>query len=115
MSFSTGVALTLLHSRSCPVNRWFCNNPSIIEEITSLRIEMLGTAFTAQHSDARVLDQLLYKWPHSRAVIAKVLAGEYSKLFVSGWSPSRGEIRRDIGRLFGGSYEDFLTKSLPAV
>lgn len=94
---------------------WFCNNPSIIREITLMRIEMLGTAFTAQHSDARVLDQLLYKWPHSRAVIAKVLAEEYTKLRVSGFTPTRGEIRRDVERLFGGSYEEFLAKSLPAV
>ena len=80
-----------------------------------MRVEMLGTAFTAQHSDARVLDQLLYKWPHSRAVIAQVLAKEYSKLDTSGWTPTRGEIRRDIGRLFGGAYEEFLSKSLPVV
>lgn len=25
-----------------------------------MRLELLGTAFTAQHSDARVLDQLMY-------------------------------------------------------
>ena len=76
-----------------------------------MRIEMLGTAFTAQHSDARVLDQLLYKWPHSRAVIAKVLCTEYAKLDRSGWTLTRGEVRRDIGRLFGGSYEEFMTKA----
>lgn len=46
---------------------WFNNQPSIIEEITKMRFEMLGTAFTAQHSDSRVLDQLIYKWSHSRA------------------------------------------------
>ena len=38
---------------------WYCNNPSIIEEITRMRVEMLGTSFTAQHSDARVMDQLM--------------------------------------------------------
>ena len=91
---------------------WFCNNPSIIKEITSMRIEMLGTAFTAQHSDSRVLDQLLYKWPHSRAVIASVLTDEYTKLIESGWSLTRGELRRDIQRLFGTSYEEFMSKSL---
>jgi hypothetical protein len=92
---------------------WFCNNPSIIEEITRMRVEMLGTAFTAQHSDSRVLDQLLYKWPHSRAVVADVLAKEYIKLVeTGGWSPTRGEIRRDVKRWFGGSYEEFLSKSL---
>ena len=49
---------------------WFCNNPSIIEQTTRMRLEMLGTAFTCQHSDARVLDQLIYKWAHSREVSA---------------------------------------------
>jgi hypothetical protein len=37
-------------------------------QITSMRVEILGTGFTAQHSDARVLDQLVYKWHHSRQV-----------------------------------------------
>jgi hypothetical protein len=91
---------------------WFCNNPSIIKEITQMRIEMLGTAFTAQHSDARVVDQLLYKWSHSRAVIAQVLTEEYKKLIESGWAPTRAEVRRDVKRLFGGSYEEFMAKSL---
>ena len=40
---------------------WFCNNPSIITEMTSQRLEILGTEFTCQHSDSRVLDQLVYK------------------------------------------------------
>jgi len=91
---------------------WFCNNPSIIEEITKMRVEMLGTSFTAQHSDARVVDQMLYKWPHSRAVLAKVLGAEYEKLLLSGWTMSRQEVRRDVRRIFGGSYEDFMSKSL---
>eukprot|EP00540_Astrosyne_radiata_P008500 CAMPEP_0116863464 /NCGR_PEP_ID=MMETSP0418-20121206/24243_1 /TAXON_ID=1158023 /ORGANISM="Astrosyne radiata, Strain 13vi08-1A" /LENGTH=240 /DNA_ID=CAMNT_0004498501 /DNA_START=21 /DNA_END=743 /DNA_ORIENTATION=+ len=91
---------------------WFCNNPSIIREITKMRVEMLGTAFTAQHSDARVVDQLVYKWSHSRAVIAKVLAEEYAKLSEAEWTPTRKEIRRDVHRLFGGSYEEFMAKSL---
>jgi len=91
---------------------WYCNNPSMIEEITRMRIEMLGTGFTAQHSDARVLDQLIYKWAHSRSVIANVLADEYVKLSESGWTLTRAEIRRDVNRLFGGCYEEFMAKSL---
>lgn len=90
---------------------WFCNNPSMIHEITQMRMEMLGTSFTAQHSDARVLDQLVYKWSHSRAVIASVLVEEYSKLAETGWKATRQEIRRDVGRIFGGSYEEFMAKS----
>lgn len=80
-----------------------------------MRIEMLGTAFTAQHSDARVLDQLIYKWAHSRSVIALVLLEEVAKLCQSGWSPSRAEIRRDVRRLLGGSYEAFMVPVGPSL
>jgi hypothetical protein len=88
---------------------WFCNQPSIIREMTQMRLELLGTAFTAQHSDARVLDQLMYKWSHSRSVIATVLAEEYLKM--SGLTMTRADIRRDVKRLFGGSYEEFMSKT----
>lgn len=91
---------------------WFCNNPSIIKEITTMRLEMLGTAFTAQHSDARIIDQLIYKWGHSRHIIAEVLVDQYNKLIYSGWNLNRAEIRRDVHRLFGTSYEEFMSKSL---
>ena len=91
---------------------WFCNVPSIIKEITEMRVEMLGTAFTAQHSDARIVEQLIYKWAHSRAVIAEVLATEYEKVITSGWGLQRAEIRRDAGRLFGESFGEFMAKSL---
>ena len=40
--------------------------PSLIDEITRMRFELLGTSIIPQHSDGRVLDQLLYKWDHSR-------------------------------------------------
>jgi hypothetical protein len=77
-----------------------------------MRIEMLGSAFTAQHSDARVVDQLIYKWAHSRSVIAKVLATEYEKVIASGWKITRADVRRDVWRLCGGSYSEFMAKSL---
>ncbi|CAJ1955517.1 unnamed protein product [Cylindrotheca closterium] len=92
---------------------WYCNNPSIIREITKMRMEFLGTAFTAQHSDARVVDQLLYKWPHSRAVIAKVVAEEFVKLMESGCMQiTRRQVRDEVQNLFRGSYEQFMKKSL---
>jgi len=89
---------------------WYCNNPSIIDELTRMRVEMLGTAFTAQHSDCRVLEQLLYKWEHSRAVIREALVPYFSKLLHTGWRLTRGELRRDVRRLLGGSYEDFMAR-----
>ncbi|ETN15860.1 hypothetical protein PPTG_06139 [Phytophthora nicotianae INRA-310] len=91
---------------------WYCNNPSIIEELTRMRIEILGTAFTSQHSDARVLDQLIYKWSHSRDVIGEVLVDMYEKLFATGWKVSKSDIERDVQRLFGQSYEDFMAKEM---
>ena len=53
---------------------WFTNTPQLIREITTMRLELLGTSFTPQHSDARVLDQVLYKWQHSRTIIAEALS-----------------------------------------
>ena len=50
------------------------------------------------------------KWAHSRAVIASVLAGEYRKAMISGWKLNREEVRRDIKRMFGGAYEEFMEK-----
>ncbi len=89
---------------------WFCNEPSIIAEITRQRLELIGATFTAQHSDARVLDQLIYKWSHVRKIVADVLAEKYADLFEAGWRPTEQEVRRDARRLFGGAFADFLAK-----
>lgn len=86
---------------------WFTNIPSLVEEMTRLRTEMLGLSFTPQHSDARVLDQIIYKWGHSRKVIKKVLVDKYRDLADTGWEVSDEEIRRDVSDLFGGAFERF--------
>jgi hypothetical protein len=91
---------------------WFMNIPSLIEEITRMRLELLGTSFTAQHSDARVLDQIIYKWDHSRKVITRVLVEKYQDLAATGWTLTSAEIERDVRALFGGSYQDFLKLEL---
>ena len=87
---------------------WFMNNPSIVEEITRERLELLGTSFIPQHSDARVLDQLLYKWPHSRAIITKVLVDKYLDLAKTGWALAEAAIRRDVQRLFSDNFSDWI-------
>jgi len=89
---------------------WFCNDPSIIDEMTRQRLELLGTAFTCQHSDARVLDQLIYKWSHTRKIVADVLADKYADLHDAGWRPTEEEVRRDVRAIFGGSFAEFLAK-----
>ncbi len=65
---------------------------------------MLGTSFVAQHSDARVLEQLIYKWRHSRRVIAETLTESYERLLESGRAVTRAEVERDAARLFDGNF-----------
>ena len=73
-----------------------------------MRLELIGLSCTPQHSDCRVLDQLVYKWAHSRPILAKVLADKYADLAATGWEPSRAEIERDVHGLLGGALEGFL-------
>lgn len=87
---------------------WFLNNPSLIEEITRMRTELLGTTFTPQHSDARVLDQLIYKWDHSRKIIAKVMKDKFTDLAATGWTVTKDEIDRTAKEYLGGNFERFL-------
>jgi hypothetical protein len=81
---------------------WFLNNPSIIREMTYERIETLGLTMIPQHSDARIIDQLIYKWSHSRRVIAEVLGEKYSDIAGAGWPVTEEDIRRDVNRILGG-------------
>ena len=63
-----------------------------------------------QHSDSRVLEQLLYKWPHARSIITDVATGEYTKLVATGWQLTGDEVTRDVRRLMGEAYHEFMTK-----
>lgn len=83
---------------------WFLNNSSIISEITRERFELLGTSFIPQHSDARILDQLIYKWSHSRRLIAEALFESYAGLWHNGRRVKRWEIERDAEKLFSGNF-----------
>ncbi|WP_437679256.1 hypothetical protein [Sorangium sp. So ce131] len=84
---------------------WFMNNPSLIEETTSMRLEMLGPTFVPQHSDARVLDQLIYKWRHARRAIASALTRRYAAMSVP---PTDAQIERDARALLGGIAGEWL-------
>jgi hypothetical protein len=86
---------------------WFLNNPSIVEEITRERIEMLGTSFIPQHSDARVLEQVIYKWHNTRRTLAPILAKAYQLLLADGAEITRQKIQRDVNRLFRSNFEKF--------
>jgi hypothetical protein len=92
---------------------WFLNNPSLIEEITRMRVELLGTSFVPQHSDARVLDQLLYKWEHSRQVIGTVLKDKFADLAATGWRVTKDEVDQTVQGFLAGNFETFLKARLP--
>ncbi len=89
---------------------WFLNNPSLIEEITRMRIELLGTSMIPQHSDSRVLDQLLYKWEHSRAIIGKVLTDKYHDILETGWVLTEDDVKGDVERMLKGNFVGFLKR-----
>ena len=64
----------------------------------------------SQYSDARILEQLLYKWDHSKKVICKILIQKYKDLQESGWVFSKEEVKRDIDYIFKDSYLNFIKK-----
>lgn len=86
---------------------WFLNNPSIVEEMTRERIEMLGMSFIPQHSDARVLEQVIYKWRNTRRTMAPILAYSYGLLVEDGRPVTRQQIRQDLDRLFRKNFQKF--------
>ena len=90
---------------------WFTNTPQLIREITTMRLELLGTSFTPQHSDARVLDQVLYKWQHSRSILAEALTEKYTATAAVGWEVTDPEIQRDVTELLGGGFQRFLSSA----
>ena len=87
---------------------WFLNNPILIEEMTRMRMELLGSSFIPQHSDARILDQLIYKWDHSRRIIGKVLADKYKDLAKAGWDVKKKDIEKDVKLLLKDNFINFL-------
>lgn len=89
---------------------WFLNNPSIVSEITRERFELLGQSFIPQHSDARVLEQLIYKWKQARRQIIDALSLSYEQLLQNGRAVTREEISRDVNRLFSGNFNEWITQ-----
>ncbi len=94
---------------------WFLNNPSIVDEITRQRLEMLGTSFIPQHSDARVLEQLIYKWRNTRRTLAPVLTDAYRLLAEDGGRVTRQSIERDVLRLFRDNFAQWTPPNAPTI
>lgn len=87
---------------------WFMNTPTLVAETMRMRCELLGTGFIPQHSDARVLEQLVYKWKHARVVMADVLCEQYSQVVATGWRVTEGEIERDARTLLQDNFWGFV-------
>jgi len=87
---------------------WFLNNPSVVEEITRERIELLGASFIPQHSDARVLEQIIYKWRNTRRTLAPILAHSYRRISQDGRRVTRQDIQRDVNRIFRSNFEQWI-------
>jgi hypothetical protein len=68
----------------------------------------LGTSFIPQHSDARVLEQLIYKWKHARNEIADALCDTYQQLLLGGRAVTADEISRDVSRLFSRNAREWI-------
>ncbi|MCY0878707.1 MAG: glucuronate isomerase [Firmicutes bacterium] len=90
---------------------WFLNTTSLMREITAMRVELLGPTFIPQHSDARVLEQVIYKWDLTREVLAHVLSDRYEALATAGWPVTEDAIQRDVRGLLSQNFWDFVRRS----
>lgn len=87
---------------------WFMNQPTIIKQILKMRIDMLGFSFIPQHSDARVSDQLIYKWNHFKKILHPILLEYYKDLLDKNFPISENILQRDINNLLSGNAKNYL-------
>lgn len=91
---------------------WYLNSPTLIDFMTKIRLEWLGTSFIPQHCDCRVLEQLISKWEHSKAVISGALVEKYGELINMGYTITEEQIKRDVSSLLGDNFWNFIGKRL---
>jgi hypothetical protein len=72
---------------------------------------MLGTSFIPQHSDARVLEQVIYKWGDTRRTLAPIFSNAYRLLAEDGRTVTRNDIQRDVTHLFRSNAESWMNLS----
>ena len=75
---------------------WFNNNESIINNLFQQRLELLGDNFIFQHSDARVLDQLIYKWFDFKNIYINVMERKYNNLMQLGLKVNPDQLQEKI-------------------
>lgn len=79
---------------------WFNNNPSIVKNILNQRLDLLGDDFIFQHSDARIIDQLIYKWYDFKNIYTDVMTKKYKKLLTLGYRLKVSELEEKIEQHF---------------
>lgn len=75
---------------------WFLNNEPLVTEGLSQRFALLGLSHRLQNSDARVWDQLIYKWQHFWEWLVPILAARYARLATRNWLTTEEEMLRDL-------------------
>ena len=58
------------------------------------------------------MDQIIYKWIHSKRVIAAAVLEQFRQLWSTGWRLEEEAVVKSVQRLLGGSYEEFMAKEL---
>lgn len=89
---------------------WFQNTASLVAETTTMRLELLGTSFIPQHSDARVLEQLIYKWTRARRAVHTALSERYNRLSEDHVGVGDVELAQDAKALMGGNAREIITR-----
>lgn len=79
---------------------WFNNNQSIIENLLQQRLELLGDGFIFQHSDARIHDQLIYKWQDFKNIYSLNMTKNYQNLLNLGFRVKPSELENKIKHHF---------------
>ena len=78
---------------------WFMNLPGLIESTLNMRLDLLGTDFIPQHSDARVHEQLIYKWSHFKDILSDTMSNRYKNILKTGYPIDKETIANDIHSL----------------
>lgn len=87
---------------------WFLNTESQMRVLSRMRVELLGNSFIPQHSDSRILEQVIYKWKRARTMLEDLLVERYSYIRRFGWEVSEDEIEEDIEKLLFRNFLDFI-------
>lgn len=86
---------------------WFLNQKKMITNILDQKINLLGLNFIAQHSDARVYEQLIYKWINFKEILSEIFYEKYTLLQNDGYKISKNQIIKDMNKILNPSLENY--------